>query len=359
MNPILSQLDIINELLIENARQKSKAGLLNGKLGLSIYFFTLARETKSQGYQEILEKLIGEVYDAVDEPTFTADFEDGLTGIASGICYLTKNKFVSADLDEVLGEVDDRIYRHLMGNVGELTMNIKHGLLGYLLYYVYRLECAAGAGDQTNEFLFRRICATLINRVGVLVEEGLYQNQEPVLFTIYWDFPILLMLLSRARRLNINPNKVDRILEYLTPTLTSLYPRLHSNRLYLLLGVAYILRERPGAEWREHAGFLKNGIDVSKIIDDECKNLDIMFHDGVSGLAFIGRRLAALTGDEDLLLPEDRVIAKVRESVCWGDGEFYQEMKNDIGLSAGLSGVGMLLLEFLKQKRVAEETGAI
>lgn len=41
MNRILSQLDAINELLVESPQSKSGVGLLNGKLGASIYLFTL------------------------------------------------------------------------------------------------------------------------------------------------------------------------------------------------------------------------------------------------------------------------------------------------------------------------------
>ena len=351
MNRILLQLDTINELLIKNALSEDKVGLLNGKLGLSIYFFALARETKKQEYQEILEKLIGEVYDAVDESTFPADFEDGLAGIAWGICYLTRNNFVNADLDEILSEVDDRIYKYLIENIEKLPVNIKQGILGYLLYYLYRLGSTTGSGEKNNEYVFRMICADLINRLGQRIEEDTFQSREPVLFTVFWDLPVLLMLLAEAKKLNISPHKIDRILDYLTPVVASLYPSLHSNRLYLLLGMQYILHEVPALGWQAHAGFIRQGIDSSKIIEDECRNLDIMVGDGVSGLAFIGRKLAELTGDAELLLPEDKITTKIRGSVCWGEGEFYQEMKNNIGLCTGLSGIGMLLLEFLKEKK--------
>ena len=356
MNRILSRLDIINELLIKNAFSKDKAGLLNGKLGLSIYFFTLARETQKQEYQEVLEKLIGEVYDAVDASTFPADFEEGLAGIAWGICYLTRNNFVNADLDEILSEVDDRIYKYLIENIETLPLNIKPGILGYLFYYIYRLESSTGSGEKSNEHIFRMICADLINRLGKMIEEETFQSREPVLFTVFWDLPILLMLLAEARKRNINPNKIDRILDYLSPIVNSLYPSLHSNRLYLLLGMRYILNEVPDLGWQPHADFIRQRTDPSRIIDEECKNLDIMVMDGVSGLAFIGRKLAELTGDAGLLLPEDKVMAKIEESVCWGEGEFYQEIKSNIGLCSGLSGVGMIILEFLKDRREAELT---
>ena len=354
MTRILSQLDTINESLVNNALSANTAGLLNGKLGLSIYFFTLARETKKQEYQKILEGLIGEVYEAVDESTFPADIEDGLAGVAWGICYLTRNNFVNADLDEILSEVDDRIYKYLVENIQKLPVNIKQGILGYLFYYIYRLKNTTGSGNKNNEYIFRMICTDLINRLGQMIEEDRLQNREPILFTVFWDLPILLMLLAEARKLHINPNKIDRVLDYLTPMIISLYPNRHGNRLYLLLGMEHILNELPGLEWRVHADFIRQGIDLSRIIDEECKNLDVLIMNGVSGLAFIGRKLADLTGDAGVLLPEDKVLTKIGESVCWSEAEFYQEIKNNIGLCSGLSGVGMIILEFLKDRGETE-----
>lgn len=351
MNRILSQLAAINELLAENASSKKDVGLFYGKLGLSIYFFILARETKKPEYQEIAEILIGEVYHSVGEATVPPDFEDGLAGIAWGLCYLVRNEYVDADLDEILSELDDRIYKYLIENIGKLSVNLRQGLLGYLCYYTYRLELTTVSGDMVNKYIFHMICMDLINQLGQLIEEEKFHSREPALFTIFWDLPVLLMLLAGARKLNINPDKINRILDCLTPIVTSLYPKLHSNRLYLLWGMENILKDVPIPDWRTHADFLRKGIEPTKIIDKECKNLNVLAADGISGLAFISRKLVGLTDDSGLILSEEKVVAKIRESVIWDEEGFHKDMKKSIGLCVGLSGIGLLLLEFLKDKK--------
>lgn len=350
MNQTLSQLDLINELLAENFSSKTEAGLLNGKMGLSIYFFVLARETKNPGYQEIAETLIGEVYLSVGKATVPPDFEDGLAGIAWGICYLVRNDYVDADPDEILSELDDRIYKYLVDNTAKIPLDVRQGLLGYLFYYTYRLKSGTGSGDKINKYIFQMICTNLINHLGQLVEEEKFHSREPALFTVFWDLPILLILLADVRRLGINPNKIARILDCISPIVTSLYPKLHGNRLYLLWGMENILKDVHIPDWRTHADFLRKEIEPSRIINRECKNLNVLLMDGISGLAFISRELAGLTNDPGLLLCEEEVIAKIKKSVLWGDTDIYGEMKTNIGLCAGLSGIGLLLLEFLKDK---------
>lgn len=351
MKQVWSQIDVINEILAENFLSKSEAGLLNGKLGASIYFFSLARETKLLRYQRTAEHLIGEVYHSVGEATISTDFEDGLTGIAWGICYLVKNQYVDAELDEILTEVDDKIYRYLNDNIENLHVNVRQGILGYLFYYLYRQSCVSSRRDATNTYIYRRICADIINHLGKIIDEDKFQSREPILFTVFWDLPIILMLLAEARKLNINADKVDRIVDNLSPIVTSLYPKLHGNRLYLLLGMEHILKEVSIPEWRNYADFLRKSIHPSKIIHDECKSLNILLMDGITGLAFISRKLDELTEDSELLLCREEVTGKILKSVYWNDTGSQNKIKKTIGLCTGLSGIGLLLLEFLKNKK--------
>ncbi|WP_114748971.1 glycoside hydrolase family protein [Pleomorphovibrio marinus] len=348
MKQLLPKLIEINNLLVKYASSNEMPGLLNGKMGLSIFYFMLARETNDPVHQSMSERCIGEVYEAAGNATITTDFENGLAGIAWGLCHLVKNDFVEADPDEILEDVDDRIYRYWNENRDSLPVDLKQGLLGYLSYYTYRLEISLDHSDKVNRYIHIRVVSEIINRIGQLVEEEQFQSREPALFSLFWDLPLLLILMSKARQLQINPNKIDRILDFLTPIVSSLYPMLHSNRMYLLLGLESVLEHVPKPELRSHADLLGDSICLNKIMDEEFRNLNILATDGITGLAFISRKLAALTGASDLLLPQERVIQKITKSVYWDEVGFYKEIKKNIGLSTGLSGMGMLFLEYVK-----------
>lgn len=338
----------INKLLAKYAPTNEMPGLLHGKMGLGLYYFMLARETNNPVHQSMAEKCIGEVYEEAGKNSISSDFENGLAGIAWGLCYLIKNDYVDADPDEILEDVDDRIFRHWNTNKETLSLDLRQGLLGYLCYYIQRLEVSQDHGNSINRHIHSRVVSEIINRIGQLVEEEKFQHREPTLFTLFWDLPLLLVLLADARRLQINSNKIDRILDFLTPIITSLYPSLHSNRMYLLLGLESILTQLPIATLRSHADLLWKSVTLAEIIDEECKNLNILAIDGITGLAFISRKLSTLTGSSELLFPMEAVIRKISRSVYWIEDGYHHEMKKNTGWATGLSGMGMLFLEILK-----------
>jgi hypothetical protein len=340
-----SKLIEINQLLAEYAPSNEMLGLLNGKMGLGIYYFMLARETSNPEHQSLAEKCIGEVYEAAGNTSIPTDFENGLAGIAWGLCHLIKNDFVAADPDDILEDVDDRIFRYWNANKETLPVDIRQGLLGYWVYYTCRLELSH---VPVNRYIHTRVVSEIINRIGQLVEEEKFQHREPELFTLYWDLPLLLILLARSKQLQISSNKTDRILDYLTPIITSLYPRLHSNRMFLLFGLESIGKKIPLTVLQDHADLLRKSISLTRIIEDECKSLNILAKDGITGLAFISRKLSNLTETSALLFANEALIRKVSKSVYWLEENHYQEMKKNTGWATGLSGIGMLLLEILK-----------
>jgi hypothetical protein len=350
-----SKLKEINKLLAEYAPTNELPGLLHGKMGLGLYYFMLGRETNNPEHQSMAEKCIGEVYEAAGNGSISGDFENGLAGIAWGLCHLIKNDYVDADPDEILEDVDDRIYRHWNENREKLPLDLRQGLLGYLSYYIQRLEISQDHGNPINLYIHTRVVSEIINRIGQLVEEEKFQHREPALFTLFWDLPLLLVLLADARRLQINSNKIDRILDFLTPIITSLYPSLHSNRMYLLLGLEIIFKQVPLKAFRNHADLLKKSISMTRIINEECTSLNILAQDGITGLAFISRKLSTLIGPSELLFPREAIIRKISKSVYWLEDGYHQEMKKNSGWATGLSGMGMILLEILKDSpRVME-----
>lgn len=347
MEQALRKLQEINGYLLENAKEENGLGLLHGKLGLSIYFFHLARKTENQEFLEAAENLVGEIFEKLGQAKLPADFENGLAGIAYGISYLVNSDFVEADLDDTLGELDDRIFKFLEDQKGKLAANVRNGIIGYLLYCHDRLENSLKSGHTSNIYIFQKLGAELLNHLGQLVEEEKLQNREPQLFSIFWDLPLALILLAKSKKLQVNAFKAERILDYLLPSLISLFPNLHSNRIYLVLGIESVLKEIEHPILKRHASFLKSNIDVKTIFNTECKNLNICVLDGVSGLRLISKMIAEITGD-DSFIPSDKLIfRKINKSECWGEEVFYSLFKKSIGLVSGLPGIGWTLLESL------------
>lgn len=108
---------------------------LNGKLGMAILFFEYDRLHKDDLYRLYAEELLNDILKLPNTTPLT--FQDGLTGIAWGMVYLHRNKFIGGDLQEILGDIDDI-----------LKANLSTSDKDYLSYVVYRNE------DETKENIY-------------------------------------------------------------------------------------------------------------------------------------------------------------------------------------------------------------
>ncbi len=100
---------------------------LNGKLGMAILFFEYDRLHKDDLYRLYAEELLDDILKLPNTTPLT--FQDGLIGIAWGMVYLHRNKFISGDLQEILGDIDDI-----------LKANLSTTDRDYLSYLAYRHE---------------------------------------------------------------------------------------------------------------------------------------------------------------------------------------------------------------------------
>ncbi len=126
---------IVNVLLL-NASFTDNPGLLNGKMGIAIFFYRYARYTGNKVYEDYAGELIDEIYGEINNGT-PVGFANGLMGIGWGIEYLVRNGYVEADTDEALAEIDNAVYRSSLHR--PFLLDNGDDLFGYGLYYVTRL----------------------------------------------------------------------------------------------------------------------------------------------------------------------------------------------------------------------------
>ena len=94
---------IANTLYI-NVQQAKQSGLLQGKLGIAIFFYHYARYTGDESYNVFPNEYIEFLFNYLDKGKIE-DFANGVSGIGWGFDYLTKNKFIETD-DNILEDVD-------------------------------------------------------------------------------------------------------------------------------------------------------------------------------------------------------------------------------------------------------------
>lgn len=291
---------IINVLLL-NASFIDNLGLMHGKMGIAIYFFHLARETKNQIYENYAGELIDEIYEEITVNT-PLDFENGLAGIGWGIEYLVQNGFIDAVADNVLEDFYIRLQPSQYKFQGTGLMN---GLLGLGAFYLKRLQNPTSSDEKVTTLINKQILIHLIDELERRIkDEGIIDliNKNTV-FDLAWDFPILITFLSEVYQLNLLNFKVGRLLRQLMDPLfqpESIFVQ-HSKRLQMVLAFENVIKCKV-EQWQDGAiekliQNLLTGI-VRETISSELTPNSAFMQNGTSGIAWINNRLFQLTDEE-------------------------------------------------------------
>lgn len=106
-------------------------GLLNGKMGIALYLYRYGRYVDCKYYSEFADELLDKVLGSINHSS--PDFESGISGIGWCINYLIKNKYVEGDPNDVLLNVDKRVF-------SQLSCNPITSMLGQGIYLLERLK---------------------------------------------------------------------------------------------------------------------------------------------------------------------------------------------------------------------------
>ncbi|GHU64846.1 hypothetical protein FACS1894123_10190 [Bacteroidia bacterium] len=145
-------------------------GLLNGKMGIALFFYLYARYTGKKMYDDFAGELIDEVYKEIHLDT-VCDFKNGLCGIAWGMEYLIRNRFVKADPDDVLEDLDRQIIERDVRRIGDNSLET--GLKGIAVYVISRRQNR----PKENRYLTREYILDLAETL----EKNKSEDEENIL----------------------------------------------------------------------------------------------------------------------------------------------------------------------------------
>ncbi len=106
-------------------------GLLSGKMGIILFLYRYAKFTNNEHYQEFAGDMLDHVLRTTE--TISNDFENGLTGIGWAVNYLLRNNFVEGEANDVLHDVDKKVF-------SQVKCNPEVSVFGQGLYLLDRLK---------------------------------------------------------------------------------------------------------------------------------------------------------------------------------------------------------------------------
>ncbi len=335
-NRLKNRLEIFEMYLSNQPTIVQPPGLLHGVMGLSIFYCHLSRDTGNDKFQKKADELIDFVYEKLNSANLSPDFENGLAGIGWAMEYLVRNRFLEADTDEILADIDDRIFRHVTFT-GELSLHVTNGLLGYAFYYLSRLESCQN--DILSE-IFKSILDEIVNRISKLKDSGQVNFTEPAGFSLLWELPVLLLVLSKITEKGIQQNKIHQFFKELTPFICSFFPLLHINRVFLLAGINAVNAQFNLPNWKGHASLLSSNISFMEILTKEFTDRNIFMSNGMAGAYLVLQELNKQNTWEMDLREKEMWLDKILNSSVW-DGFKEIEKPSPIALSilGGFSGI--------------------
>jgi hypothetical protein len=208
-----ARLQRIANVLLLNASFSDNLGLLNGKMGIAIFFYHYAKYTGDGIYINYADELVDEIYEEIDLST-PVDFANGLAGIGWGIEYLAQNRFVEAETDEALADMDNRIYQHMINS--PILLEREDDIFGYGLYYLARLRTREKDEENITTIIFKTIVIHLVDECERIFVHNRFLEYnissiaiKPLISVLYF--------LTEVDRLGIFPYKVQKCSQYMTP----------------------------------------------------------------------------------------------------------------------------------------------
>lgn len=345
--PFSRQQRITNTLLL-NASFIGNLGLMHGKMGIAIYFFHLAQETKNQIYEDYAGELIDEIYDEISTTT-PLDFENGLAGIGWGIEYLVQNGFIEADTDEVLEEFDKRIIHEITYHAPD-DVGILKGISGYIAYFLKRIK----KGSKKNPVLKRALLKAILLLQKYTERNDLDFNElwkEPEKFDIIWNYTSILWILAELTQVRLYRKEIEQIIKrLLSPVKNNTFlPQLHSHQLLLALSIEKLNQLESGnfsdLFLNELSQLLVAEIIKEKIQEELEANHAFLQH-GANGVSLIYQQLFILTQ-----IPLYKNESSYWKSCCLelpesdqGFEGFFVDKKNEdnaFGILNGQAGIGL------------------
>jgi len=178
-------LKLIADILLESGMQVKDFGLVNGKMGISVFLFHYARYSGNLMYKDYAVALIEEI----QQQTYDSNhynYAHGLAGVGIGIDYLAQNDFITVGKD-ILDDFDDKLrYVTFSDCFGDFSLYT--GLTGYGRYWQSRV------GRTDTDVLMNQILDAISKKITKLDEKDQFD-----VFCFLFDLNHLSLYSQRTR----------------------------------------------------------------------------------------------------------------------------------------------------------------
>lgn len=342
MNPYSIQ---IAKLIQQNGLAGTSQGLMQGNTGLCLFFYHLARNTNNHDYEQLADDLLDKVFENLSTSAF-ADFENGLSGIGWGIEYLVQNGFTEGDTDEILEEVDNKVFKTLHEE-NLISFELGNGLTGYLFYLINRLKIPINPNSMAQR-INRELLILTINKLDKVVSNQFPSITKEICFDLFWRFPVMLYGLVQAFDLDIYNEKIKNMINQWIMNIEVYLPFMQINRLYLATVLSLVNTRLPDKRLEKQIEILVFATNF-EVLKTEIDPNAINIRFGWPGIVWLLQQATEIIPS---ICPNYQLIGSTCTEII---GKYKITLKNlplnnhtanpkQFGISEGLAGIGLIEL---------------
>lgn len=323
-------------------KENTSLNLTEGKLGFCIYFYYLGSVYNNKKYKQIATRLLDHIFESIDILE-SIDVKNGLAGIGLGVDYLIKNNYVKGNINVILNDIDDVIFKNLTCSKHYEKLDTL-SLIHILYYLCIRLKSQKQGSE--NEYLFKELIIQTVNNLYERVDLSFYE--EPIVYNIDYPLAQLLFVINEIYILDFYNYRLIKIIEELSHKVLSIIPLLHCNKLYLLAGMVALQKQIQDKNWEKHIHLLINEIDMNILLDQELRDRNIFFNNGYPSICLLAIYLKEYISKEYI----KKALQKIEESTMWNlllqEPSYFNIHK---GLYKGFPGT-ILFMELMKNNYI-------
>ena len=335
------QKQLIDKLLSSNL-DRYPVSLFHGKMGLVIYFFQLSKIESNPDYYSLADKLLDQVLLNDLSRNQSIDVEDGLAGVGLGVTWLVKNRFIEAELNEMLEVIDNAIFRRI--SFQNDSPNLQTIKLLHLTGYLYiRLQEQT---DKDMQTLYQDLIIKILNMLYPKIDDDFLN--ESYTFSVYdYQLPVFLWITAKLLEAGFYNEKICKKLDVLRPRILSRFPLLHSNRLFLLWGMLNLMPHlHHDVSWSNYVQLLYKEINLDEIIENEMTGRKIFISNGLSMIYILLHVINRTFPEYQIHFDPQTIYDRLQNSDAWNtllERDYFYQIHH--GLLNGFPGVQLVLAQ--------------
>ena len=188
-------------------------GLVGGKMGLCVNLFAFSRVVNDTGINEKANAMLDEIF-FESKGNLSLGFTDGLLGIGWGIEFLVRERFVEADSNEILYDLDQRVFLRKFYPTSNNEADY-FGFMGLGNYMLSRLKSPSASDDHLSILMIKQNIIGIIEQLdwgkGIVIFGE--KNGLPGTLKV---LPMMLSFLTEMYELDIYNSRILKILDWVS-----------------------------------------------------------------------------------------------------------------------------------------------